>query len=165
LLRRWDFSVLAGKADTTDERARIALREHQVLAFIHEQAEDLDSILIQPLSHPTRDDINADFCELYNLPTRQARLSEFVNRHGDQLTPTERLALTKVLISHFASLHDIGVAHRDIADHSVWLERASRISLSGFLTAYFPEVGTVGALRGTIRAGGVLIPEDVQGLL
>jgi hypothetical protein len=31
LLRRWDFSVLAGVADTIDERSRIALREHKAV--------------------------------------------------------------------------------------------------------------------------------------
>lgn len=46
LLRRWDFSALAGIADTVDERARIALREHKVLGFIHEQSEQLDGVVL-----------------------------------------------------------------------------------------------------------------------
>lgn len=79
LLRRWDFSALSGIADTIDERARIALREHKVLGFIHEQNEQLDSVVLQPLSHPTRDDIDADFCELYRLPSRQLRLNDSFN--------------------------------------------------------------------------------------
>jgi serine/threonine protein kinase len=160
LLRRWDFSALAGQADTVDERARIALREHQVLGFIHEQNEDLDAIVLQPLSHPTRDDIDADFCELYRLPSRQVRLSDFVNRYGPDLSVPERAALVKVLLSHVADLHDTGVAHRDISDHSIWLERPSKVSLSGFITAYFPEVGTVGGLRDSLRAGKAILPED-----
>ena len=61
LLRRWDFSKLPGKADTTDERAKIALREHAVLGFIRQHNEELDRILLQPLSYPTRDDVDADF--------------------------------------------------------------------------------------------------------
>lgn len=162
LLRRWDFSALAGIADTVDERARIALREHKVLGFIHEQNEQLDSVVLQPLSHPTRDDIDADFCELYRLPSRQLRLNEFVNRHGQDLSFADRLSLVKVVLSHFAELHDTGVAHRDISDHSVWLERPSRVSVSGFLTAYFPEAGTVGPLRETLRAGRAVLPEDSE---
>ncbi len=51
LLRRWDFAALAGQADTVDERARIALREHQVLGFIHEQNEELDNVVLQILMH------------------------------------------------------------------------------------------------------------------
>jgi serine/threonine protein kinase len=163
LLRRWDFSVLAGVADTTDERATIALREHKALGYIHEQNEDLDAILLQPLSHPTRDDVDSDFCELYKLPTRQARLSEFVHRYGKELEPADRLALVKVLISHFADLHDINVAHRDIGDHSVWLERPTKVSISGLITSYFPEAGTVGGLRDALRAGSCALPEDVKG--
>lgn len=162
LLRRWDFSVLAGIADTVDERARIALREHKVLGFIHEQNEQLDSVVLQPLSHPTRDDIDADFCELYRLPSRQLRLNEFVNRHGQDLSFADRLALVKVLLSHFADLHDTGVAHRDVSDHSLWLERPSKVSISGFLTAFFPEVGTVGPLRDNLRAGRAVLPEDSE---
>jgi serine/threonine protein kinase len=162
LLRRWDFSVLAGIADTLDERARIALREHKVLGFIHEQCEQLDSVVLQPLSHPTRDDIDADFCELYRLPSRQLRLNEFVQRYGQDMTYTERLALLKVVLSHFADLHDSGVAHRDVSDHSLWLERPSKVSISGFLTAYFPEAGTVGPLRDNLRAGQVMLPEDSE---
>lgn len=162
LLRRWDFSALTGIADTVDERARIALREHKVLGFIHEQSEQLDGVVLQPLSHPTRDDIDADFCELYRLPSRQLRLNEFVNRHGHDLSFAERLALVKVLLSHFADLHDTGVAHRDVSDHSVWLERPSKVSISGFLTAYFPEAGTVGPLRNALRAGRALLPEDSE---
>lgn len=162
LLRRWDFSALTGIADTVDERARIALREHKVLGYIHEQNEVLDSVVLQPLSHPTRDDIDADFCELYRLPSRQLRLNEFVQRHGKDLCFADRLALAKVLLSHFADLHDTGVAHRDVSDHSLWLERPSKVSISGFLTAYFPEAGTVGALRETLRAGRAVLPEESE---
>lgn len=162
LLRRWDFSALTGIADTLDERARIALREHKVLGFIHEQCEQLDGVGLQPLSHPTRDDIDADFCELYRLPSRQLRLNEFVHRHGQDLSFGDRLALVKVLLSHFAELHDAGVAHRDVSDHSLWLERPSKVSISGFLTAYFPEAGTVGPLRESLRAGRAVLPEDSE---
>ncbi|WP_218831878.1 AAA domain-containing protein [Bordetella genomosp. 10] len=162
LLRRWDFSTLTGIADTLDERAHIALREHKVLGFIHEQCEQLDGVVLQPLSHPTRDDIDADFCELYRLPSRQLRLNEFVHRHGQDLSFADRLALVKVLLSHFAELHDAGVAHRDVSDHSIWLERPSKVSISGFLAAYFPEAGTVGSLRDSLRAGRAVLPEDSE---
>ncbi len=74
----------------------------------------------------------------------------------------ERLALAKVLLSHFAELHDAGVAHRDVSDHSLWLERPSKVSISGFLTAYFPEAETVGPLRDTLRAGKTVLPEDSE---
>ncbi len=162
LLRRWDFSALSGIADTIDERARIALREHKVLGFIHEQCEYLDGVVLPPLSHPTRDDIDADFCELYRLPSRQLRLNEFVQRHGPDISFNDRLAIIKVLLSHFADLHDAGVAHRDVSDHSLWLERPSKVSISGFLTAYFPEAGTVAPLRNNLRAGQAVLPEDSE---
>ncbi|MFB9158586.1 NERD domain-containing protein kinase family protein [Chromobacterium violaceum] len=163
LLRRWNFSALVGHADTVDERARIALREHQVLGFLHEKNEDLDKVVLQPLSHPTRDDVDADFCELYKLPSRQSRLGEFVHRHGVELSTEDRMTLLKVLLSHFADVHDTGVAHRDVGDHNIWLERPAKISLSGFITAYFPESGTtVGKLRDSLRGGKAVLPEDSE---
>jgi serine/threonine protein kinase len=164
LLRRWDFSKLAGVADTTDERAAICLRENRALGYVHSQNEELDSILLQPLSYPTRDDVTSDFCELYKFPSKQSRLSEFINRYRDELSLSDRVALVKILLSHFADLHDIGVAHRDIGDHSIWLERPSKIGISGLLAAHFPDVGTVGGLRDAIRAGGISLPEDTAGL-
>ncbi|HGG3852492.1 helicase [Salmonella enterica] len=138
------------------------MREHKVLGFIHEQNEQLDSVVLQPLSHPTRDDIDADFCELYRLPSRQLRLNEFIQRFGEDLEFCERVNFVKVLLSHAADLHDLGVAHRDISDHTFWLERPSKISISGFLTAYFPELGTVGSLRDQLRASKTILPEDSE---
>ncbi len=138
------------------------MREHKVLGFIHEQNEQLDSVVLQPLSHPTRDDIDADFCELYRLPSRQLRLNEFIQRFGEDLEFCERVNFVKVLLSHAADLHDLGVAHRDISDHTIWLERPSKISISGFLTAYFPELGTVGSLRDQLRASKTILPEDYE---
>lgn len=164
LLRRWDFSSMMGQADTLEERSRIALRENQVLGYIREHDEELEDCLPIPLWSPTRDDVTVDFCELYRLPPRQSRLSEFVNKYGAQLAPSDRLAMLKVLLFHFASLHDIGVAHRDIGDHSVWLEAPTKVSISSFVMAYFPEALTVGELRETLRASNVTLPEDVKGL-
>lgn len=138
------------------------MREHKVLGFIHEQNEQLDSVVLRPLSHPTRDDIDADFCELYRLPSRQLRLNEFIQRFGEDLEFCERVNFVKVLLSHAADLHDLGVAHRDISDHTIWLERPSKISISGFLTAYFPELGTVGSLRDQLRASKTILPEDSE---
>ena len=36
--------------------------------------------------------------------------------------------------------------------------------VSGWVTAFFPEVATVGGIRDLIRAGSVCIPEDVKGI-
>jgi serine/threonine protein kinase len=162
LLRRWDFSSLAGHADTKEERSRIALREQRVLSYIQENNEELYASLFQPMAFPTPENVYADFCELYRLPPRQSRLSSFVNRYRDALTLDERLVLAKIFISHFAALHDLGVAHRDIGDHTIWLERPSKVSISGFVAAYFPELDTVGGLQNLIRAGAVVLPEDSE---
>jgi len=53
------------------------------------------------------------------------------------MDPGERIALVKILISHFADLHDIEVAHRDIGDHSVWLETGTVTDTSYSVKAMF----------------------------
>jgi hypothetical protein len=57
-------------------------------------------------------------------------------------------------------LHDIEVAHRDISQHCLWLERPAKITISGFITAYFRDVKTIATLRDVIKAGSTKLPED-----
>lgn len=162
LLRRWDLSVLGADANTREERAAIVLRENRVLGFIHEQNEELDQICLQSLSSATPDDVIQDFCELYRLPSKQTRLKDFLNKYGMSINSEDRLSIIKILISYFADLHDIGVAHRDIGDHSIWLERSAKVALSGFITAYYPEANTIGSVRDLVRAGRAKLPEDTK---
>jgi len=49
-------------------------------------------------------------------------------------------------------------------DRSIWLERPSKISISGLIAAHFPEMGTVGGLRDVSGAGSISLPEDTVGL-
>jgi serine/threonine protein kinase len=71
-------------------------------------------------------------------------LNEFIGKYGQSLTPGDRLNLVKLLVAKFGDLHDIKIAHRDIADHSLWLSPSKEIALSNFITAYHQPVGTVG---------------------
>ncbi|WP_114152300.1 AAA domain-containing protein [Chromobacterium haemolyticum] len=162
LMRRWDFDAFEGLADTPEDRSAIVLREHRVLGHLNQEDEELSQVVLQPQSHATKPDVIAGFCELYKLPPRQLRLDEFVNRNGEALTIGDRLDHVKVLLSHFARVHRAGVAHRDIGSHSLWLERPAKVSISSFISAYFPSDGTVGSIRPLLRAGEVSIPEDTE---
>lgn len=160
LLRRWDLTQLGQDAVTQEERADIVLRESKILGYIKSQREEYKDYYLQPLSSSTKEQVTVDFCELYDLPHKQLRLNEFIAKYQDKLTKQDRIDFIKVLLSHFADLHDIEVAHRDISQHCLWLERPAKITISGFITAYFREVKTITTLRDVIKAGLTKLPED-----
>ncbi|MFO0120987.1 MAG: hypothetical protein ACK520_00720, partial [Inhella sp.] len=60
----------------------------------------------------------------------------------------------------FGELHALNVAHRDIGDHSVWVDRSSKVVMSGFPAAYYPEMKTVGAFRDKVKVEQSVLPED-----
>lgn len=160
LLRRWDLTQLGQDAVTQEERADIVLRESKILGYIKSQKDEYKDYYLQPLSSATKEQVTADFCELYDLPHKQLRLNEFIAKYQDKLTKQDRIDFVKILLSHFADLHDIEVAHRDISQHCLWLERPAKITISGFITAYFREVKTIATLRDVIKAGLTKLPED-----
>jgi hypothetical protein len=55
------------------------------------------------------------------------------------------------------------VAHRDIADHSLWLSPSKEIALSNFISAYHQPIGTVGDYRSSISVGAVEAKEMLDG--
>jgi serine/threonine protein kinase len=165
LMRRWNFAApdILGYAQTADERRQIGYRESKVLGYIDNQDETLKDAHLALLHVPRPEDITVDFCELYEWPRNRLRLDEFVNKNKKRLTPEKRLDLIKVLLSHVASLHDIDVAHRDIGRHSVWLALPTRITLSNFLTAAFPNPDNTSlqSVRTVLQAGRAEIPDDL----
>ncbi|ALG67241.1 AAA domain-containing protein [Beggiatoa leptomitoformis] len=163
LLRRWDLTRLGQDAATQEERADIVLRENKILGYIKSQKDEYKDYYLQPLSSATKEQVTADFCELYDLPHKQLRLNEFIAKYQDKLTQQDRIDFIKILLSHFADLHDIEVAHRDISQHCLWLERPAKITISGFITAYFREVKTIAVLRDVVKAGLTKLPEDELG--
>jgi serine/threonine protein kinase len=160
LLRRWDFSQLGATAPTQGDWVNIALREPKVFSYVKGKTDELDGVMLQPIGTVAADEVTVDHCELFDLPTKQKRLIDFIEAYRDKLPLTDRVSLTKVLISKFAELHRLGVAHRDIGDHCVWLERPASVRLSGFVAAYFPQMETVGAIREKVSCIAEKLPED-----
>lgn len=85
--------VLAEYEEVEVDGERKLKHPHLAAKYAHTLQEWMKK---KPISHPTRDDVDADFCELYRLPVRQLRLSEFIHRFGPDMRPEERLALLKV---------------------------------------------------------------------
>ena len=84
------------------------------------------------------------------MPKGLYRLAESLNRHASSIRDEDRVNLALLLISHVAELHDLKVAHRDIGEHSVWVEFPDRVSLSGFATSSFPDQNTISEVRNTV---------------
>ena len=160
LLRRWDFSQLGTTAPTQADWVNIALREPRVFSYVKDKTDVLDGVLLQPLGTLAADEVTIDHCELFDLPAKQKRLFDFIEAYREKIPLRDRISLTKVLVSKFAELHRLGVAHRDIGDHCIWLERPDSVRLSGFVAAHFPQMETVGVLKDQVSSITEKLPED-----
>jgi serine/threonine protein kinase len=164
LLRVWNFKKVEGnKAFTPQGRAEIVSREREILQFINHQNRDLYNHCLRSLTSFEKDEVTSQYSEVYELPPGHVRFNEFVGKYGQSLNQTDRLNLTKLLLAKFAALHEIKIAHRDIADHSLWLSPSKEIALSNFISAYHQPIGTVGDYRGALSVGAVEVKEMLDG--
>ena len=164
LLRVWNFRKLQGnKAFTPEGRAEIVSRERQVLHFISLRNRDLYNHCLRSLSAFEKEQVTTQHSEVYELPAGHARFNEFIGRYGKSFSIGDRLNLTKLLLAKFGDLHEIKVAHRDIADHSLWLSPSKEIALSNFISAYHQPIGTVGDYRESLSVGAVQVKEMLDG--
>lgn len=160
LLRVWNFKRLDGnKAITSQGRSEIVSREREVLQFINHQNRDLYNHCLRSLTSFEKDEVTSQYSEVYELPPGHLRFNEFVGKYGQSFNQSDRLNLAKLLIAKFADLHSIKIAHRDIADHSLWLSPSKEIALSNFISAYHQPIGTVGDYRGSLSVGAVEVKE------
>ncbi|MDH1341116.1 AAA domain-containing protein [Ectopseudomonas oleovorans] len=156
LLRVWNFKMVQGnKAFTPQGRAEIVSREREVLQFINHQNRDLYNHCLRSLTSFEKDEVTSQCSEVYELPPGHVRFNEFVGKYGQSLSQIDRLNLTKLLLAKFGDLHEIKIAHRDIADHSLWLSPSKEIALSSFISAYHQRIGTVGDYRDSLSVGAV----------
>lgn len=162
LLRQWDFTALGLDLIGERDRSFVGLREQRVYEYVAEKNEELSLSLMRPIRRKAEQDVTLDFTELYSLPGRVTRLAEFTHSVLPKLSADERLSLVKAVLHKFGELHDLNVAHRDIGDHSVWVDRSSKVVMSGFPAAYYPEMKTVGAFRDKVKVEQTVLPEDGQ---
>lgn len=164
LLRVWNFKKVQGnKAITPQGRAEIVSREREVLQFINHQNRDLYNHCLRSLTSFEKDEVTSQYSEVYELPPGHVRFNEFVGKYGQSFTQTDRLNLTKLLLAKFGDLHEIKIAHRDIADHSLWLSPSKEIALSNFISAYHQPIGTIGDYRSSLSVGAVEVKEMLDG--
>ena len=158
LLRRWDFTKInRSEAQTPDGRYRLVSREYDVLNHIKLQNKDLYHACLNYKSTPQKGEITAEHIDLFELFPQQKRFDHFVGGYnGENLSTERRLGLVQLLLDKFAQLHKIGIAHRDLGNHSIWLSADDKITLSGFATAYFSSEETVGDIREILEVSGDL---------
>lgn len=161
LLRQWDFSALGLDLIGEKDRSFIGLREQRVFEYVAERNEELSLSLLRPVARKGANDVALDFSELFFLPNKVTRLTEFTHSVLPKLAPEERITLVKAMLSRFAELHDLRVAHRDIGEHSLWIDRPSKVVMSGFPAAYYPEMKTVGTFREKVKVEQSSLPEDM----
>lgn len=160
LLRQWDFSALGPALIGEGDRAFIGLREQRIYEYVAERNEELSLGLLRPIGRHGDKDVTLDFAELYALPSKLVRLNEFSNSVLPRLTPDERVLLVKALLNRFAELHELSVAHRDVAEHCLWLERPAKVVMTGFPAAHYPSMQTVGTFREQLKVERANLPED-----
>jgi len=164
LLRQWDFGAMGSELIGEGERGFIGLREQRVFEHVEPRNEELSRSLLRPIARMAEADVTRDFAELYALPPKVTRLSEFVNAGLPKLTPPERVVLVKAMLQRFADLHDLNVAHRDIGAHCLWVERPAKVVISGFPAAYYPTMVTIGTFRERVQVERSNLPEDTNQL-
>lgn len=162
LLRQWDFGAMGSELIGEGERGFIGLREQRVFEHVEPRNEELSRSLLRPIARMAEADVTRDFAELYALPPKVNRLSEFVNSGLPKLTSAERVVLVKAMLQRFADLHDLNVAHRDIGAHCLWVERPAKVVISGFPAAYYPTMATVGTFRERVQVERSNLPEDAS---
>ena len=159
LLRRWDFTKInRSEAQTPDGRYRLVSREYDVLHHIKLKNKDLyHACLNYKSTPPQKGEITAEHIDLFELFPQQKRFDQFIGGcNGENLSTERRLGLVQLLLDKFAQLHKIGIAHRDLGNHSIWLSADDKITLSGFATAYFSSEETVGDIREILEVSGDL---------
>lgn len=158
LLRRWDFTKISHpEAQTPDGRYRLVSREYDILNHIKLQNRELYHDCLNYKSMPQKGEIAAEHIDLFEMFPQQKRFNQFVwGYNGENLSIERRFGLVQLLLSKFAKLHKIGIAHRDLGEHSIWLSADDKITLSGFATAYFLSEQTVGDIREILEVSGDL---------
>jgi serine/threonine protein kinase len=164
LLRVWNFRNIQGtKAYTPEGRAEIVSREREVLQHINHQNRDLYNHCLRSLTSFQKDEVTAEYSEVYELPPGHVRFNEFIGKYGKAFSDQDRLNVVKLLIAKFSDLHEMKIAHRDIADHSLWISPSKEVALSNFISAYHRPAGTVGDYRKLLSVGAVEVKDMLDG--
>lgn len=138
LMRSWDFNKLAetnSKMNQPQHRFDFICNERQIYQHIKSQKPDLYQICLHPITNPTIDDMTSKYNELYEIPDSSFRTNEFIGSYASKMSTSEKYDLFQIMISKFSDLHQLGIVHGDIGEHSIWLSYKMEVTLSNFSSA------------------------------
>ncbi|HHG3598916.1 TPA: AAA domain-containing protein [Vibrio parahaemolyticus] len=160
LIRRWDFSQLGTKSALQTTWANIALRESNIGQYVRNQTV-LPDYLLRSLNSLSEDDITEDTCEVYELRKTHSRLDEYMAIDLESWPKNKRIDVVRATLAPFDELHNLNIAHRDIALHNLWYaSESSTVLASGFAASYFEHKGTISEHRKLLQSSDIKLPED-----
>ena len=163
LLRCWDFRQLGSYGMDQKSRARVALRERRVIEYVAAEAPQIQKdYLMSPQHSSIEGEIGEDFIEVYQHSPLIIRLDMYINEID---TPAKKINLIRGILTPFAELHKLGIAHRDISLERLWFDNYSKsILISGLITAKFPEnlsKVSVSDIRKFMASSAIPMPEEL----
>ncbi|WP_349921883.1 AAA domain-containing protein [Aeromonas veronii] len=165
VLRAWNFNQLGSQALTQEQRAFYGLREQRAINFVGQKNHQLrKDYLMQPQQQLVEEQVTEDLIEVYEKPPLFERLDAHLTIVPHE--KTARLELLRALLDPFARLHQLGLAHRDIAHERLYYNSQSQsITVSGLVAARFPDVNgrSIGDVRRQLATSSVPLPEEVYG--
>lgn len=163
LLRLWNFDAEGGLSIVDADREVLVRRESGVQAFLrmHRTGRDASMLVFKQLFN----DGGAIRWELFQNSPDNISLEAFLARGADDVPTEVRMDLLESLMGAGSALASAMVAHRDVGEHSVWIDlQRRRVSLSNFVAARVPDTKTTGRHLPNLARGGVSDPsvEDTE---
>lgn len=163
LMRCWRFGNFQDyRVQPKEARLQLVAHEHDVLNDIQQKDPELFKSCMHPKTSPVIEDMGEEFYELFEMPADQERFNFFIERLNQDVFCVEaKLDLIEVVLSKFAALHEVDIAHRDIGSHSIWLNHGNKITISSFVTAFYRPIGTVGEVRTELSMSEISAPNSL----
>ena len=165
LARHWDFSSLGLFAQTTEQRANIALRESRLIKYLDKTDRNFKKdYLLEALNAISEEEVTEEVIEVYNLSNSFVKLDAYslsLKREEDIHD------LVRAILAPLSKLHELNICHRDLSINKMWWDTSNKCVLfSAFSVAKFPEELThssVSNLRQLLTSNDIALPEDVYG--
>ena len=157
LLRLWNFDVDEGLSIDDADRETLVGRENQVQAFLrmHKTGSKASMLAFKQCFN----DGGAHRWELFQNQPDNVTLESFLERDTDDVATDVRMDLLESLMAAGATLSSAMVAHRDLGEHSVWIDlERRRVSLSNLVAARIPGATTAGRNLPNLARGAILDP-------
>lgn len=157
LLRLWDFDREDGLSIEDTDRETLVGREAIVQGFLrtHKTGREVPILDFKQ----SFNDGGARRWELFQNSPDNISLRNFLSRGGEDISSDARKDLLQSLMAAGAAMSSVMVAHRDLGEHSVWIDLERRtVSISNFVSARVPETTTAGRHLVLLARGGPADP-------